>query len=108
MAEEIVLCLLDRRVHGLHVGRLSELLQQGGAMREKAKTREDVQVKRVVRAADEEEEIGARAVLRAEEDGTHGTSECKKSLLEEIGVVVARMEEGDAPPAAVEATSSRA
>ena len=60
---------------------------------QQAETRQDMQVEGVVGAADEEEEVGAGAVLRAEEHRAHGAPEGKERLLEEVGVVVARVEE---------------
>ena len=94
--EELVLGGLEGGVHGLGVGRLAQVLEEVGAVREQAEAREDVEVELVVRAADQEEEVRAGSVLRAEEDGAHGAAEREERLLEEVGVVVARMQQRDA------------
>ena len=96
MAEEFLFGGLEKGVHRFGVGGGAEVVEQGRGVRKEAEAREDVQVQRVVGAADEEKEVRALAALRTEEDGAHGASEGEEGFLEEIGVVVAGMEERDA------------
>ena len=66
---------LEKGVHRLGVRRGAEVCQQRGCVREQAETREDVQMQRVVGAADEEEQVSALAVLGAEEYRAYCASE---------------------------------
>ena len=77
------------------LGRIG-LVQTGdeiGAVREHGETRENMQVILVIGRADEEEVPRRLAVRRAEEDRTDAPSVGDEALLEEIGVVEARMQE---------------
>ena len=96
VVEEVVLGHLQGGVHGRGVRGVAQFLEEGGAVGEQAEAGEGVEVEGVVRAADEEEEVGPRAVLGTEEDGAHGAAEGEEGLLEEVGVVVAGVQEGDA------------
>ena len=92
MEKKFVLGLFEKRVHGLRAGGRTKTFQQAGSVREQTETGQNVQMQRMVRAADQKEKIGPLAVLRAEEDRTDRPAEREKRFLEKIRIVIARME----------------
>ena len=96
LADEFAFALRDGGEDVLGGLRRVEKLDEVRAVGKDRKAREDVEVLFVVSGADEEEVARRAAVGRTEEDRTLAAPVCDEALLEDVRVVVPRMQERDA------------